>query len=153
MTNTPIRVRPAGPADLAALVPLFDAYRGFYHQAPDLPKVSRFLEDRLRNRDSFVFLACVEGEVLPAGFTQLYPVFSSVTIGRALILNDLFVAPNHRGRGVAQALLARAAAFGRETGARYLELATQITNTSAQRLYERAGWVRQTEFFHYELDL
>ena len=66
MTNTPIRVRPAGPSELASLVPLFDAYRGFYHQPPDLPKVGRFLEDRLRNRDSFVFLAFVEGEALPA---------------------------------------------------------------------------------------
>ncbi len=153
MTTTNIRVRRAGTADLVALAPLFDAYRGFYHQSPDLPKVSRFLEDRLRNGDSFVFLAFVHGDGLPAGFTQLYPVFSSITIGRALILNDLFVTPDHRGHGVARALLERAAAFGRETGAKYLELATQISNTSAQRLYERAGWARETEFFHYELDL
>ena len=153
MTSTTIHVRKAGPADLPELAALFDGYRQFYHQPSDLAKVARFLEDRLRNADSFVFLARVENDAKPAGFIQLYPIFSSVTIGRALILNDLFVSPGFRGRGVARALVERAAAFGRDTGAKYLELATQVSNTGAQRLYEGAGWVRETEFLHYELDL
>lgn len=153
MMTTTIRVRQAGPTDLEDLARLFDGYRQFYHQPSELPKVTRFLEDRLRNGDSFIFLGFLEAGLRPAGFVQLYPVFSSVTIGRALILNDLFVAPEFRGHGVARALLEQGAAFGRATGAKYLELATHESNAGAQRLYEGAGWVRETEFRHYELDL
>ena len=150
MTCTVVR---AEPADLDRLVPLFDAYRRFYRRPSELDRVRAFLGDRLRNRDSVVFLALAEPGGAAVGFTQLYPVFSSVSIGRALILNDLFVVPEGRGRGVGAALLERAAAFGRETGARYLELETEVSNEPAQRLYERLGWTRETAFHRYALDL
>ena len=143
----------AESADLERLVPLFDDYRRFYRKPSEPERVRAFLADRLRNRDSIVFLA-LDGQAGPAiGFTQLYPVFSSVSIGRALILNDLFVVPAGRGRGVGAALLERAEAFGRETGALYLELETEVTNLTAQALYHRLDWVRETEFFKYSLDL
>lgn len=152
MTET-ITITRAELDDLDLVVPLFDGYRQFYRQPSDPSRVRAFLADRLRNRDSVIFLARLAGERAPIGFTQLYPIFSSVSIGRALVLNDLFVAPSARGHGAGQALLERAAAFGREVGALYLELATAVTNATAQRLYQGAGWVRDTEFYHYALDL
>lgn len=139
--------------DLERVVPLFDGYRAFYRQRSEPARVRAFIGDRLRNRDSVIFLARLAGHQDPVGFTQLYPMFSSVSIGRSLVLNDLFVAPAARGHGVGQALLERAAAFGRETGALYLELATAVTNTTAQRLYQGAGWIRDNDFYHYSLDL
>lgn len=144
-------IRRAELADLAIVTPLFEQYRAFYRQSPDEPKVRAFLTDRLRNRDSIVFLALNVG--LAIGLVQLYPIFSSIAIGRALVLNDLYVHPNARGRGVGRALLNRAVEFGRETGARYLELATEVTNASAQALYEGAGWTRERDFYHYSYQL
>jgi GNAT superfamily N-acetyltransferase len=150
MTVTIVR---AELADLERLAPLFDGYRQFYRQPSEPARVRAFLADRLRNGDSVVVLALDPERGTGLGFTQLYPTFSSVSIGRAFVLNDLFVAPEGRGRGIGAALLEHAARYGRETGALYLELETAVSNTPAQRLYERQGWVRETVFHKYALEL
>ena len=71
--------------DLAA--PLFDAYRRFYGQPADLAGAREFLERRLTRGESALFLALAQGD-RPAGFAQLYPTFSSVSMMRSWILND-----------------------------------------------------------------
>jgi ribosomal protein S18 acetylase RimI-like enzyme len=136
---------------LPLVAPLFDAYRVFYGQPSDLARAASFLRERMERGESAVFVA-LEG-LAGLGFTQLYPSFSSVSTRRLWVLNDLFVTPAARGRGVAEALLLRARAFGVETGAKALELATAVDNHAAQRVYERLGWRRDTAFFHYELPL
>lgn len=151
--TVPIAIRQAEAADVPRIAPLFEAYRAFYGRAPEPDLTAAFLEERFARGDSAILVAILGGVDDLAGFAQLYPVPTSLSLGRAWILNDLFVSPACRGQGVARALLARAAAFGRETGAVYLELATQVTNRSAQALYEDTGWVRETEFYHYEFDL
>jgi GNAT superfamily N-acetyltransferase len=83
------------------------------------------------------------------GFTQLYPSFSSVSMKRLWVLNDLFVAPEARASGAGHALLDRAERWADETGAKGLTLSTQITNLTAQRLYEACGWTKDDEFLHY----
>jgi ribosomal protein S18 acetylase RimI-like enzyme len=144
-------LRRALPADLPLLVPLFDAYRQFYRQPSDSGRAEAFLQERLTREESVIFLALESDE--GAGFVQLYPSFWSVAACRAWILNDLYVAPRFRGRGVARALLARARSHAEATGAGGMSLATQHDNHPAQRLYEALGWVRDEEFLHYELEL
>ena len=88
-----------------------------------------------------------------AGFTQLFPSFSSASAARIFILNDLFVEPRYRRMGVGAALLAAARAFAERAGAVRLTLSTEITNESAQALYAACGWTRQTDFCVYNLSL
>lgn len=147
-----VEVRRATPEDVPAVAPLFDAYRVFYGREPD-PELARgFLRERLERAESVVFLA-LDGEAGRAvGFTQLYPLFSSVAARRKWLLNDLFVAPEARVRGVGGALLEAARWFAVETGAGGLELATAPDNVTAQRLYEATGWKRDA-FLHYALDV
>jgi GNAT superfamily N-acetyltransferase len=133
--------------DLDALVPLFDAYRRFYGQASDLPGARAFLADRFKRGESVIFLAVVDGAIV--GFTQLYPSFSSVSMRRLWVLNDLFVTPDARKSGAGRALLERAERWAAETGAKGLTLSTQVTNPGAQRLYEACGWTKDDEFLHY----
>lgn len=133
--------------DLDALVPLFDGYRRFYGQGSDPDGARAFLAERFKRGESVIFLAVVDGTA--AGFTQLYPSFSSVSLTRLWVLNDLFVGPNTRRAGVGRALLARAERWAAETQAKGLVLSTAIANAAAQRLYESCGWVRDDEYFHY----
>src|SRR5262249_403469 len=99
---------------LDVLTGLFDAYRQFYGQEPDLPAARRFLETRLRSRDSVVFLAFLDDATRSGvGFVQLYPSFSSVAMKSIWILNDLFVAPQRRRAGVARSLLEAASELAR----------------------------------------
>lgn len=133
-----VSARRATLDDLDALVPLFDGYRGFYAQASEPGLARDFLRARLQNGESAVFIAHDDGK--PAGFTQLYPMFSSVRAARTWVLNDLFVVPPARKRGVARALLDAAARFARDDGAIRLELETTPDNLEAQALYRAHGW-------------
>ena len=144
-----LQVRRATLADIEAIAPLFDAYRQFYHQPGDLDGAQAYLSERLERDESVVFFALVDG--VPAGFTQLYPIFSSTTMQRAWLLNDLFVAPTARRAGVGRALLERAHAFGHETQAKELMLQTAVDNFPAQRLYESLGWQRDNDYYVYTL--
>ena len=146
-------VRQATPDDLEPVAHLFDQYRQFYRRTSDLAAARAFIGSRLQNGDSIIFVVQAEPGGALVGFTQLYPLFASLSIGRAFVLNDLFVSPVARGLGLGRHLLERAAEYGRDTGARYLELSTETTNAAAQRLYEKLGWVRETSFYHYSLDL
>ncbi|WP_435405839.1 GNAT family N-acetyltransferase [Paenibacillus riograndensis] len=143
----------AGVQDLELAAPLFNDYRVFYGQQPDLAGAHQFLEARMDNKESVLFIAVTgEGAYRQAGgFAQLYTSFSSVTMQRVWILNDLFVAAEQRGKGLGSLLLTGVREFARNTGAKGLELTTMTNNTGAQRLYEAHGYSREDEFFSYHL--
>ena len=128
----------AGPADLDALALLFDAYRQFYGQASDVPRARDWLRERLRFGESTVIVATLA--VRPVGFTQLYPMYSSVRTARTWILNDLYVDAAARRKGVARTLLDAAAQFARADGAAGISLETALDNAAARALYRAAGW-------------
>jgi ribosomal protein S18 acetylase RimI-like enzyme len=152
METQNIFVRRATLADLDVLVPLFDAYRQFYQQRPDLALAREFLRERLQQDQSVIFIALrADGSVV--GFTQLYPSFSSASARRIFILNDLFVDAAVRRNGVGQHLLQAAAEFGRGAGAIRLTLSTAHSNTNAQSLYEAQGWRLDEVFRNYSLAL
>ena len=134
MTN----IRRATLEDLDLIAPLFDGYRRYYGQATDVARAKDFLRERLEANESTVLLAMRDGKAV--GFTQLYPIFSSVRTARTWLLNDLFVAEDARRGGVARALLDAAADFAREQGAAGLMLETMRDNAPARALYIAAGW-------------
>lgn len=144
-------IRRATADDAAAIAPLFDHYRIFYHQPSDEALAQRFIGERLQRGESVIFLAEVGGKV--AGFTQLFPSFSSVRAGRAWMLNDLYVDIAARRLGVARALLRAAANFARADGAIRLELETDHDNRSAQALYRALGWQAYEGTLRFRLPL
>jgi GNAT superfamily N-acetyltransferase len=133
-----ITIRSAAPEDLGALTVLFDAYRVWYGKPADPVTARAFLEARIENGESVVYLAFSEDKAV--GFTQLYPIFSSTRMKRLWLLNDLYVYPEYRGQGISKMLLERAKALTRETGACELMLETGKTNEIGNRLYPAAGF-------------
>jgi len=143
-------VRRARQEDLGELAALFDAYRVFYERPSDADGARAFVSERLEQGDSTIFV-CEGGEGALEGFTQLYPSFSSASMARIFVLNDLYVRPEARRSGVARALMHAAHEFARDAGAVRVSLATARTNTSAQPLYESMGYRRDEVFLHYDL--
>lgn len=141
-----MEIRKPAESELRELSRLFDSYRVFYGQPSDPQAAFSFLKERFENGESVLFIVFVSGTM--AGFTQLYPSYSSVGLQRIYVLNDLFVHPDHRKKGLGEALLRRAQGFCREVQARGLALETARDNP-AQRLYERLGWKTDTGVFHY----
>jgi GNAT superfamily N-acetyltransferase len=148
MKSADTRIVRAERKDLEDVIPLFDGYRQFYGQRSDLAAARAFVGERIQRGESVIFLAYTTPDG-PVGFTQLYPSFSSVSLKRLWILNDLFVRSDVRHGGVGRALLERARQHAVETGAKGLVLSTGVANKAAQALYESCGWQRDEEFFQY----
>lgn len=132
---------------LDQLTYIFDLYRQFYQQESNLLQAADFLTQRILNLQSVIFVVVDDKNVI-AGFTQLYPIFSSVSMQHTWLLNDLYVLPTHRGTGAATALLQRAKLFAKQTNSKGLALETAQSNP-AQKLYEKLGWQLDTECRHY----
>lgn len=148
--GNPVSIERAELRHLDEIAPLFDAYRRFYNRTDD-PRARSFLEERVARQESVVFFARLQGPAI--GFCQLYPCFASVSLTRMFVLYDLFVAPQARRCGAAAALLRAGVDYAAKQGAGQLMLQTGVTNLSAQRLYEREGWIRDNDFYVYEYQL
>ena len=141
-----LQVKAATIDDVKLVAPLFNAYRIFYNQTSDIDGAIDFLQDRIGKKEAVLFIAFLDDEAV--GFTQLYPIFSSVSLKRAWLLNDLYVAETARQQGVANALLNKTKKFGIENNAGWLLLETAFDNYKAQSVYEKNGWIKQTDFFY-----
>jgi ribosomal protein S18 acetylase RimI-like enzyme len=148
MPSPPLITR-ATTADADDIAPLLDAYRRFYRQPTDLPAARAFIQARLATGESIIYLARDADTTRALGFVQLYPTFSTVTLGPRWILNDLYVDEQARRLGIARLLMHRAMQHARETGAHGMMLLTELTNTPAQQLYESLNWQRDTVYHRY----
>ena len=146
-----IQIRRADIHDLGLITPLFDLYRQFYEQASDLVSAKSFLQQRIRQNESVIFLAFDGADAV--GFTQLYPGFSSVSMARTFLLNDLYVVSSHRRHGVGSLLLEAAVAHAKSEQAVRISLTTNVANTTAQAVYEGQAWARENAFFTYNFPL
>ncbi len=126
---------------------LLNEYRKFYEQPSDMKAATEFLKERLNNKDSIIYIAIIENETV--GFVQLYPTFSTVGLKIAYILNDLYVKPSVRQKGVAKALINRCYDYCEENNARYITLETSVTNKKAQKLYEAMDMHIEEDVYHY----
>ena len=138
--------------DLGELLPLMRAHCDFYAVAPPdeaLLAVSRALI-AAPAREGVQLLARDEAGGPAVGFATLFWTWSTLEAGRIGVMNDLFVAPNARGSGVAAALIEACVERCREHGAVWLGWQTAKDNHRAQRLYERVG-ARRAEWIDYGL--
>ena len=147
-----LEIRRATVKDVDTLAPLFDAYRQFYEQAPDVDLAARFLRERLSRGESVVLLA-VDPALGAVGFCQMYRGFCSVEAAPIVTLYDLYVRPDARRTGAGRALMQAAEAHCRAHGVARMDLSTAHSNVQAQALYESLGWVRDTVYFVYNRSL
>ena len=138
--------------DSGTIAPLFDKYRQFYKRAPDLDGCQSYLENRLGNDESIVFLALAD-DGTPVGFTQLYNSFCSVAMKPIVHLYDLYVAETARRQGIGRALMEEARKYAEGQNADRLILETGLDNINAQALYESIGYEQETRFFTYNFSL
>ena len=142
-----ITVRQAVLSDLAELAKLFNEFREFQGERSDLAAAHQFLQARFDHGESVIFVA--QDQNLPVGFAQLYPSYSSLSLKRVFVLNDLFVHESGRRKGVATELLAAVEAYASSLGAVRVTLNVARTNKSGQALYEARGWSQDSQFFMY----
>jgi GNAT superfamily N-acetyltransferase len=146
-------VRRVREEELETLLPLIAAYQRLYeveHIDNDRNRLffRRFLAP---SRDGELLAARdASGQVL--GYACLYWHFSSLAAVETVLMNDLFVAPEARGRGIGRALIEASREVARGRGAGWLEWATAPDNHTAQRLYDAMTSEKST-WLEYELDV
>jgi ribosomal protein S18 acetylase RimI-like enzyme len=145
-------IRHANTDDLEALAVLFDQYRQFYEQMPNVVLAKNFIAERLNNKDSVIFVAENEAKNL-VGFCQIYPSFCSVAAAKIGVLYDLFVDASARKTGAGRALMLAAHEYAAKNGMARLDLSTAKNNLTAQALYESLGWVRDEVFYTYNKEI
>lgn len=144
MKNT----RKATITDLPQLAELFDQYRVFYHKESDISAAASFLQERLENNDSEIFVAEENG--ILTGFVQLYPLFSSTRMQRYWLLNDLYVNGSHRGKGYSKELIEDSKELCRSSNAAGILLETGKSNDIGNQLYPACGFELYDSVNFYE---
>jgi ribosomal protein S18 acetylase RimI-like enzyme len=145
-------IRKATLQDLDQLTNLFDQYVVFYKNPSNIEKHKSYLKDRIENNEATIFLAFDEKNPEKAiGFTLIYVTFSSLALNKILILNDLYVDPNVRKNGVGEKLILQAVVLAKELGSKLIRLRTAKSNTVAQGLYNKMGFVREDYLYSYDL--
>ncbi len=160
MNENNLSIQLASNRDIAEVVRLYIAYRVFYGEAPDEARALTFIRDRIALASAQppgqfsvaqYFLAWTNyGEGRKAvGFMHLMPSTNTLAMRPIWFLEDIYVEPSVRRKGVATAFLEHAEEFARRTGAERLTLATAHDNAAAQGVYRKLGYVREEHFWYF----
>ena len=147
-----MNIRRANIEDIPQLAALFDAYRVFYEKASDIEQAEIFLSERIHKNESVIFVAENETNML-TGFVQLYPLFSSTRMKRFWLLNDLYVAPEQRGKGISVALIDAAKELCSISGSCGMMLETAKSNLIGNNLYPKTGFELDEAHNYYSWDI
>lgn len=143
-----------GETDLPELLPLVRGYCDFYAVDPSddaLLAMSRALiADPAR--EGFQLIAR-DDSGRAAGFATVFWTWATSSASRIGVMNDLYVAPDARGGGAADELIAECARLVRDRGGRSLEWQTAKDNHRAQKVYDRVGGKRDDRWLSYSIEL
>ena len=145
-----MRIETVTPATLEPLLPLIARYQEFYGAHPDPARNREHFGRIVSDPAQGVQFAALDADGAPLGFATLYFPYSSVSARAQCLLNDLYVEPHARGRGIGRGLIERCRRYAREHGYPTLEWQTEQANTAAQALYDRSG-ARRTAWYSYSL--
>lgn len=143
-----IHIQTPVPTQLLQLAQLFDHYRVFYRKNSNLKAAISFLKQRMIHQDSVIFIAQEQEKII--GFTQLYPLFSSINLNRIWLLNDLYVLPKWRGQKISKLLIKAAQRHCLKTKAHSISLETEKSNKIGNLLYPKMGFVLDQEHNYYQ---
>ena len=142
-----LSIRQAVEADIGSLAEIVGRYRCFQGVTlQNTQDIRSFLRERIEKSESVILIAIDNPSDDIVGFAQLYPTFSTVSLQRQWLLNDLYVDAGKRNAGIGS-LLMEAVKTNFRGKAKGFILVAEKTNTSAKRFYDKHGW--QTDHFDF----
>ena len=147
-----IEIIKATKKDISEISFLFDLYRQFYLYKSDINLSTNYISERINNNESIIYLA-INQERKGLGFVQLYETFGSLDLGKIIILYDLYVLIDYRKKGIGKKLMIHSHKYAQSIGAKRLQLSTAIDNFAGQSLYESLGYVKDKDFYTYDLEI
>jgi GNAT superfamily N-acetyltransferase len=140
--------------DLPELLELVRAYLDFYEVDPSDESMLALSRSLIADPEleGVQFIARA-GDGTAIGFASLFWTWATTRGGRLGVMNDLYVAPQARGSGAAEALIEACRARCEQRGAVALEWQTAVDNHRAQALYDRVGGERSDRWLDYTLPI
>ena len=131
---------------------LFDLYRQFYKYDSDIIQSTNYIQDRIINNESKIFIA-INKDNQALGFVQLYETFGSLDLGKIIVLYDLYVKEEYRTKNIGKELMLTSHNYAKKIKAKRIQLSTAIDNFIGQSLYESLGYVKDKDFYTYDLEI
>lgn len=147
-----IKIRDARPEEADDLLPLLRSYCEFYEAEANEPGLMDLVRTLATDPEQGSIFIARNSQGRAVGVATLCWKWSSLRGARIGVLEDLFVHPDARGSGLADALIATCAARCRERGMAVLCWFTGTDNHRAQAVYDRVGGTSEA-LFEYTLEL
>ena len=144
-------IRAAGPSDIPLILAFIRELAAYEKLAHQVVATDEGLRETLFGRVPRAEVLIAEVDGAAAGFALFFHNYSTFLGQPGIFLEDLFVRPESRGRGVGRALLARLAAIARERGCGRLEWAVLDWNLDAIGFYRRIGATPMSEWTTFRL--
>ena len=141
-----IAVRPATPEDVATILGFVRDLAAFEREPDAVEATEETLGEALFGPTPAAEAVIAESDSDPVGFALVFHNFSTWTGRRGLYLEDLYVTPEARGRGVGKALLRHLAGIALDRGCARFEWAVLDWNVDAVRFYRAIGAVGMEEW-------
>jgi GNAT superfamily N-acetyltransferase len=153
MSATPVQeleIRSIVAADRELWEPLWQGYLDFYNKQI-APELTEFSWRRIIGPGEIEGLLAIGSPGEALGLVHYFFHPSTSTMGGNCYVQDLFVAPTARKRGMGRQLIAAVVAAARERRVALVYWQTEEFNATARRLYERVA--KRSPFIRYQIDL
>tara|TARA_Y100001970_G_C13854824_1_gene661130 strand:+ start:162 stop:611 length:450 start_codon:yes stop_codon:yes gene_type:complete len=130
---------------------LFDLYRQFYKYNSDIAKSTNYIKERIIKKESKIFVAIDNNKAI--GFVQLYETFGSLDLEKIIILYDLYVKKEFRKNKIGRELMLTSHNYAKKINVKRIQLSTGIDNFIGQSLYESLGYIKDKDFYTYDLEI
>lgn len=145
------RIRPAEAADVPVIAELIRGLATFEKLDDQVSMTEERLAENLFGQHRYAETLLAEDDGTPVGFALFFHNFSTFLGLPGVYLEDLFVIPEYRGRGIGRALLRELARLAVERGCGRLEWSVLDWNSDAIGFYERLGARPNSEWTVYRL--
>ena len=145
-----LKILRANKSHIESVSILFDMYRQFYKYQKDLKNSKNYIHKMIENNESIIFIGTENENII--AFVQLYKTFDSLNLNKKLVLYDLYVLEKYRKLGIGRKLMNKSKEFAINNKFSRIELSTSIDNYDAQKLYESLDYIRDKEYYNYDLN-
>src|SRR5438876_2950679 len=146
-----LHIRAGEPADVAVIAQLIRDLAHYEKLEHEVTMTEEKLTDSLFGERRYAETLIAQDDGGAVGFALFFHNFSTFLAQPGIYLEDLFVVPEQRGRGVGRALLERLAQVAVDRGCGRLEWAVLDWNVDAIKFYERLGAKPNSEWTVYRL--
>lgn len=144
-------IRPAEASDVLVIADLIRGLARYEDLEQEVTLTEELLAKNLFGSERYAETLLAEDGGAPVGFALFFHNFSTFLALPGIYLEDLFVVPEYRGRGIGRALLQRLAKIAVERGCGRLEWSVLDWNRDAIGFYERLGARPNSEWTVYRL--